>query len=71
MFVDEDRYVTVAPGGALQIVDITAKKGTEILRLPGEALIYPRLSGDRKYLYFMRGRSSADLWLVRFNQPQP
>jgi serine/threonine protein kinase len=69
-FVDEGRIVTVAPGGALQLVNINEKKGSDLLRVPGEVFAYPRLSGDRKYLYFLRPQVSGDLWLVRFTQPQ-
>jgi hypothetical protein len=40
----------------------------EVLAIDGETLGYPRLSADDSQLFFLRGTSDADIWLVRFDQ---
>jgi serine/threonine protein kinase/sugar lactone lactonase YvrE len=67
-FLDDQRLLMVR-GGALVVVDVQSGAVNELLRIPGEVVNYPRVSGDRSYVYFTRARSSADLWLMRFAPP--
>ena len=48
-------------------VDAVTGETRVLLSIPGEALTCPKLSADGKYLYFLRGTQSGDIWTVRFD----
>ena len=47
---------------------VTNRVGTmrEVLSIPGETLMYPRLDPRNSQLFFLRQISDGDIWVVRF-----
>ncbi len=65
VWLNDSRRLIYASNGRLFIADTVLKAARELLALPGDELDLPRLSGDNLHLYFTRGGTESDLWIMR------
>jgi Tol biopolymer transport system component len=64
-WLPDSRRILTQRQGRMRIVDATSGEGREVLAIPGEPITASRLSPDGKFVYFLRGSSSGDIWTVR------
>jgi Tol biopolymer transport system component len=62
----DGRLCVLALNGAIAIADTTDRTVQDILRIAGERVNFPLLSGRDSLLIFTRVRSESDVWMVRF-----
>jgi len=64
VWLNDSRRLIYAYGGRLFLADVSWKISRELLALPDQDLDAPRLSRDNLHLYFTRGSTDANLWLM-------
>jgi Tol biopolymer transport system component len=65
VWLNDSRRLIYASNGRLYIADTVLKAARELLVLPEDELDLPRLSHDNQQLYFTRGGTESDLWIMR------
>jgi Tol biopolymer transport system component len=65
VWLNDSRRLIYASNGRLFIADTVLKAARELLAMPEDELDLPRLSRDNLTLYFTRGGTESDLWMMR------
>jgi serine/threonine protein kinase/Tol biopolymer transport system component len=68
-WLGDGRRMVFARAGQLATYDVASGMTSDLLTLPGFALVFPRLAENDSRLYFLRTAVAADIWLVRFGEP--
>jgi tricorn protease len=50
--------------GRLRLVDAATKQGHEIHATAGESLLFPTLTKDNRFLYYLQATAGADIWVM-------
>jgi Tol biopolymer transport system component len=66
-WVGDSRRLVFTAAGKLVLIDSQTRKSYEILSVPGEPLVYPIVSRDNRWLYFVRQKTESDIWLATFS----
>ena len=66
-FLPDGRRVLVNRGAGLATVDWVTGAERPLLAIPGENISVARVSPDGKYVYFLHGEQSGDIWIARFD----
>ena len=69
VWLNDGRRILYSFQNRLTTIDIVTRTTVEVLTLPGEILGTPRVPADESWLYFTRGTTSGDIWLVHFSEP--
>jgi serine/threonine protein kinase/sugar lactone lactonase YvrE len=65
-WLNDDRRLLYTLNGRMMLVDTVTKHAQEILAFEGENIGGPTLSRDNREIYFTRGTSGADVWLITY-----
>jgi Tol biopolymer transport system component len=66
-WLPDDRRLLLNREGRLVLLDTGSGVEREVLALRGESIGMASLSPDANYLYFLRGSTTGDIWLARFD----
>ena len=66
MWVRDGRRIVHAGNGRLFVTDTASGVSHEILDVPGETLLSPRLAAGDSRLFFLRQVTEGDIWTMRF-----
>jgi hypothetical protein len=67
-WMKDGRRILCNRGGLVLVVDASGRE-TELQVGTRVAPLGPRLAADDSQLFFLRGTTSADIWIARFEQP--
>ena len=65
----DGRRILCNRSGRVWVVDASTGQETDLQVFSGAAVFSPRLAVDDSQLFFLRGTTSADIWMARFEQP--
>jgi Tol biopolymer transport system component len=68
VWLSDGRRIVYSTLGRLSLLDSVSNSSHELLALPDEAVLGGRLSADNTQLFFVRAKTSGDIWLMRFPQ---
>ena len=66
-WLSDGHRVLAQRNGILLLIDTVSGHARDVLAIPGENLSAPVPTVDDRFLYFLRGTASGDIWLVRFD----
>jgi Tol biopolymer transport system component len=60
----DGKRLVYADRGRLRLVDAATKQGHEIHATAGEGLLFPTLTQDNRFLYYLHATAGADIWVM-------
>lgn len=66
-WLSDGRRLVFQNRGRLFIADVASGATRDVLGIPGEILMHPRLAADDSQLFFLRQVADGDIWIVRFD----
>jgi Tol biopolymer transport system component len=70
VWLADSRRLLFVDQGALHIVDSLSGETHEFLSITPDAVGYPSISDDNRWIYFSRVSTQADIWMLSLNEEQ-